>query len=90
MEIYRRLASMTQIAGSLLDETRALGVDSLTGEQKIGAIIVLLRDIRDRLTGVGLSGNGPPDSVLGLPGSTYVDLESNGFYWKGTDGWRPQ
>lgn len=34
-------------------------------------------------------GNGAPDTSLGMPGDTYVDDLTNGFYWKSVSGWEP-
>lgn len=34
-------------------------------------------------------GSGPPAVGLGVPGDTYVDDDTNGFYWKSISGWVP-
>lgn len=81
---------MIQTAGSVMDEANATGVDTLNKKQLLKGIFVLLGDIRDRLQGAALFGDGEPAPALGMPGSTYVNTETNGFYWKGTNGWNPQ
>lgn len=34
-------------------------------------------------------GHGPPDSGAGTPGDTYVDDDTDGFYWRTLSGWKP-
>ena len=34
-------------------------------------------------------GSGPPSALLGVSGDTYVDDDTNEFYWRSVSGWQP-